>query len=158
VIDRVKDKKRWVAGSQAEVANFFAVATDTVHAWRKKGMPGVSGRYDLREILIWLRGDGPWREREKVDHPATAQDRRREFQAQLEELKLRKELGELIPREHVHATYQELADSLRNAGDVLQRIYGEAAMEILNDALERARGSIHDRFAAQSTVDRSGDG
>lgn len=153
MIGRSKETRQWIARNQAELADVCGVSVDTVHAWRKKGLPGVSGRYDLREILLWLRNTGPWRPRDETAGPVTAQDRRREFQAQLEELRLRKELGELIPREHVHETYQKLADSLRNAGDVLQRVYGEAALEILNDALERARGAIHERFAVGASVD-----
>jgi hypothetical protein len=156
VIDRGKDKKRWSAGSQAEVAAFFGVSVQAVSVWRQSGMPGTPGHYDLAEVLNWLRTKGPWRPKaEIVSGPA--KDMRLEYQAQREGVKLRKELGELIPREHVHATYQELAESLRGAGDVLQRVYGEAALEILNDALDRARDAINGRFAADSSVDHSGD-
>lgn len=153
-----KREKRWIAKSQSEVAEFFGVALDTVQAWRKKRMPGAPGRYDLAEILSWLRSEGPWRQREEsTDRLATAVDRRREYQAQLEELKLRKELGGLIPREHVHETYQLLADKLRTVGDTLQRIYGEAALEILNDALDSARDCIHERFATGVPLDGAGE-
>jgi len=148
VVNPKKPKtNRWAVKTQGEVAAFFDVTIDSVKLWRRKGMPGTAKCYDVREILAWLRSAGPWRPRDQSSIQGDAKQKRLEFQAKIEELRWRRQAGEVIPRDDVHDTYREIASSLRSAGEVLGRLFGDAAVEIINDALDVASRRIHDRFS-----------
>ncbi|HEY3965485.1 MAG TPA: hypothetical protein VGM05_13095 [Planctomycetaceae bacterium] len=45
----------YVVTSAAEVASFARVSARTVATWLARGMPGGSGRYDLRDVFEWVR-------------------------------------------------------------------------------------------------------
>lgn len=53
------DVKPWVVSSRGLVAEFFGVSTQTVKDWKSNGMPGTSGKWDLKAIRTWqdLRRD-----------------------------------------------------------------------------------------------------
>src|SRR5690606_11761654 len=42
-----------VAANLGHIAAYFGVGLSTVKAWRQMGMPGVSGNYNLVDVLVW---------------------------------------------------------------------------------------------------------
>ena len=46
---------RRLVRSQTEVARHFKVTDKTVGNWRRAGMPGFYGSYDLNQIEVWLK-------------------------------------------------------------------------------------------------------
>jgi len=58
VVSRVGGRQ---ARTRSEVAKAFGVAEETVKDWRRKGMPGKPGSYDLAAIFWWRRYFHPLR-------------------------------------------------------------------------------------------------
>ena len=165
MIANAKKKSRWTAANQAEVGEFFGVSMDTIAAWRKKGMPGVSGRYDLREILVWVRSEGPWRQRGGVDIGTGPLDdliveagdspnleRCRLAKAQLLELELETKRSSLLPREKVRSGLGRFAAILRQLGERLGKRYGPEVIGSVNDALDDCQRVINDEFSCGDDV------
>lgn len=159
MIAQAKKRVRWTAANQADVGEFFGVSLDTVASWRKKGMPGTSGRYDLAAILVWLRSDGPWRSRGGSDLTGGPLDelivaagdspnleRYRLARAQLAELELERQKGSLLPREKVRSGLGRFAAILRQLGERLGKRHGPDVFGSVNDALDDCQRVIDDEF------------
>jgi hypothetical protein len=77
----------------SEVAKALAVHERTIYLWKKRGMPGSTGQYDLDEIRQWRE--------EQVDVDATPVESERAKLLSIErrqrELKLQQALGEVAP-------------------------------------------------------------
>lgn len=159
MIAQGKKRARHIVANQAEVGEFFRVSLDTVASWRKKGMPGASGRYDLAEILVWLRSDGPWRPRGGGDLTGGPLDelivaagdspnleRYRLAKAQLAELELERQKGSLLPREKVRSGLGRFAAILRQLGERLGKRHGPEVFGSVNDALDDCQRVIDDEF------------
>ncbi len=96
------------------------------NARRRGGNPGADGEDDPL-----LSGSG-----------SPALERYREERAQLARLDRMEREKSLVPREEIRSALAEIAGILRTAGEVLQQSYGNAASEILNDALDDAEAAI----------------
>jgi hypothetical protein len=59
--------------------------------------------------------------------------------------------GQLVPRDQARAAMSRIAAILREAGQTLERQFGSAAAEILNEALDEAEGEITSQFDRQPT-------
>lgn len=152
-------RKRWQAQNQTEVAEFFGVSVDTVHLWRKKGMPGSSGRYDLHDVLAWLRSDGPWRP--KIIEPSQSAglddlivasgdspnlERYRLAKAQLAELELEGKRRAVVPRDMARAALGRVASLWRRYGERLGKRHGPEELASFNETLGEAQQVIDDEF------------
>ena len=52
-----RDSEPWIVRTLADVARFFSKSPATIKTeWRRRGMPGKSGGWDLREIFEWREG------------------------------------------------------------------------------------------------------
>lgn len=79
------------------------------------------------------------------DSPALEQQRR--LKNQLLEIQLARELGNYVPRLHVHTGLATFAGLIRKAGEVLQRQYGDDAYQILDEALVEAQNALERALA-----------
>ncbi|HBN76722.1 MAG TPA: hypothetical protein DD473_13065 [Planctomycetaceae bacterium] len=87
-----------------------------------------------------------------------ALERYREERAILAKLDRLEREGQLIPRDEIRLGLGQIAAILRTAGEMLQRQFGNDAVEILNDGLEEAErciSKICDRDAPSSDEDQS---
>ena len=89
----------------SQVAEFFAVAENTVTRWRRReGYPRIRGRYELREIARWIAGH-----RESTQQPSQVA----ELRAERLRMELEKDRGELIEADHVEWAIGWLCSSAR---------------------------------------------
>lgn len=138
-----------------KVARFFDLASDSIKAWRRSGMPGKPGRWNLSEITLWkIRrmksgGDdgGIRQEKTKVEIA--------KLQAQIQRLKHASEVdaGKLIDRTRVEA---ELALLLVNYRDFIMRtpdrLRPRLPIEFENQIVADIKHEL--RTALQEVVDR----
>lgn len=166
MIAHSKKPKRWLAVNQSEVAGFFRVSLDTVATWRKKGMPGSPGRYDLAEVLAWWQSEGPGRHR--IGHDAgngslddlivAAGDspnleRYRLAKAQLAELELEQKRRSLIPRDAARSVLGRIASLWRRYGERLGKRHGPEAVLSFNETFEEAKRVIDDELCGDELSD-----
>jgi hypothetical protein len=65
--------------------------------------------------------------------------------------------GSLLPRDDVREALGRMASMLRSAGEALQRQFGAAAAEILNEALEDAQREVDRCFGKEELSDQASD-
>lgn len=101
-----------VVRTQGEVARHAGVAVQTVRDWRRTGMPGRPGHWDLLEIEVWRRerrragGD----ETPAGEIPTDPKRKREHYLAELARLKVEAETRRLIPvDEHERALTERSA-------------------------------------------------
>lgn len=92
----------WRHVNRLQLSALLGVHVDTVTQYARDGMPGLDGGgygiesvYDAVDCLDW------WRERQGRNAKEKAQTRAYDAQAQLNELKLSKQRGDLLSREEV---------------------------------------------------------
>ncbi len=125
-------------------------------------MPGGSGRYDLRKIILWREKDrtkkAPGRD-DSGDPYLDGDDspnleRYRGAKADLAELDLAKKRKEVIDLNLAHEGLGCIAEIIRQAGETLQARFGIEARDILDAALVRSGEEVRTRFGEP---DGSGD-
>ena len=94
----------------------------------------------MHQVVPWLlarqlrrtTGDDP-----ALDGPSDspALERYRAAKADLAEMQLERERGELISRDHVRAALGRWAGPLRRAGEILEKQHGQSARKVLDEAL-----------------------
>jgi hypothetical protein len=121
-------------------------------------MPGKPGRYDLAEILAWLRSDGPWRARggdllTGSDDPLLAVggdspnlERYRLARAQLAELELETKRGSVFPRDVARSVLGRIASLWRRYGERLGKRHGPEEVVSFNETFQEAQRVIDDEF------------
>ena len=125
-----------------QVAEHCGVHRRTVHEWLRQHCPGKPGTYDLDAIAAWrdARSRAAKEEDGALAGPASpGLERYRLARAAIAELELEQLRGRLVPRDEVHAVMDQVAGVLRNAGEVLQRHYGDEARQVLEEAIDNAR-------------------
>lgn len=83
-----------------------------------------------------------------------ALERYREERAAMARLDRLEREGSLLPRNEVRESLARIASILRSAGETLQRQYGNAAVEILHEALEDAQREVDRCFGTEVNGDR----
>ncbi|GJM43475.1 MAG: hypothetical protein DHS20C21_03170 [Gemmatimonadota bacterium] len=127
----------WIVSSQRMVGSAFGVSVKTIESWRSNGMPGEPRAWDLVAIAEWkTRRDFEQQEaRISVGHdeedefdldpdsPKGAkywETRFRRARAEMHEMKLKTERGELVPRDEVilawAARFAQAKNSLMTLG------------------------------------------
>ena len=84
-----------------------------------------------------------------------ALERYREERAAIARLDRLEREGQLLPRDATREMLGRIAGILRGAGDTLQRQFGNAATEILHEALDDAQREIDRAFASNTDADDS---
>lgn len=158
-----KQKPKYLAQSQDEIAAFCGQSIKTVQGWALQGMPGKKrGNYDLAEVVQWLRQSGPWRQNAKPafagsddpllvgnDADSDGLERYRQAKAALAELDLEERKGQLISREKVRPVLARWAAVIRRCGESLGKVFGASAAEKLNDALDECSRVVDDIGSAE---------
>jgi phage terminase Nu1 subunit (DNA packaging protein) len=155
-------KTPWIVGGFGEIAAIFGVSRDTVRKdWVSRGMPGGSGRYDLRKIILWRekdrakktpgRDDGGDPFLDGDDSPNL--ERYRGYKADLAALELQKKRKEVIDLSLAHEGLGCIAEIIRQAGETLQVKFGVEARDILDAALVRSGEEIETRFGVTDGSD-----
>jgi hypothetical protein len=155
-------KTPWIVGGFGEIAAIFGVSRDTVRKdWVSRGMPGGSGRYDLRKIILWRekdrakkvpgRDDGGDPFLDGDDSPNL--ERYRGYKADLAALELQKKRKEVIDLSLAHEGLGCIAEIIRQAGETLQGKFGVDARDILDAALVRAGEEVSTRFGIPDGID-----
>lgn len=83
---------------------------------------------------------------------SVALERYREERAAIARLDRMEREGSLLPRDEVREAMGRVASMIRGAGDALQRHFGQAAADILIDALDDAEREIARTFADDTTA------
>lgn len=160
------DKTKWIAESQAELAELCDVSLATVSHWARSGMPGKPGRYDLRKIIPWLRTDGPCvhtRQKSDDDDPLMADgespglERYRQAKAAHAELDFAERQGELIARGKVKTLLGRWASILRRMGERISKRFGNDAAMMVNDSLRECGAVAKHEIGGPGTTDDSAD-
>lgn len=157
---------RYLVPKQADVAAFFAQSVDTVKNWAKAGMPGKPPRYDLQEIVTWLRQKGPWRDARTrqaaagddealvLSGPSTeGLERLRAAKAALAELELQAKRGSLISVEQAKDVGLLWAVVWKRLGERLARRYGSEAAAAVTEALQEAQRVLDTGLAGPPHAD-----
>lgn len=92
-----------------------------------------------------------------VGGASPALERYREERASLARLDRREREMELLPRDEVRQSLAKMAAVLRVAGETLQRQYGQAAADILNEALDDTEHEINHFFGHEPSADLAPD-
>ena len=154
---RKRQGSQWIAKTQADAGAFFGVSVPTIQVWAKQGMPGQRGFYDLQAIFHWLKS------RQNLDANSDALEMQRLEKAKILRLERLERERELVSFSAIHGYLTEFATDLREAGEQLQREFGNEAARWLNekldDAVERLERAQRDREnEGISEMDRIGDG
>lgn len=150
--------------TQADVAEAYAVAVDTVKRWRSEGMPGKNGCYVLGEISAWLRTEGPWKPHAKpqsipgddpllADGDSPALERYRLAKAKHAELDLEERRARLIDREKCREVLARWAAEIRLMGERLAKQHGNEAAETVNDALDECKSIVIESLSETGDAD-----
>jgi len=132
----------------ADVAKHFGVAVRTVSNWRASGMPGELGRFDLAEIAAWRAAQGGGRQGQMKPR-----DRLNEADAQLKELKLARERGELVPAEAVVRLFRRhIGEANVHLRQLPEEIVGEFGQFVPPNQLARLRQTVQGRVDAACLV------
>lgn len=138
---RTVPKKKWRewSGRQATILNEQAA---------RYGIPIGSALIELPAVVRWLHDflAANARKLAGIDHAdptiagkqSEALERKRLADAQIAELRYKRELGEWISRRKVHEGLAVFAGVLRQANETLQREFGREAHRILDEALDDA--------------------
>ena len=143
MIGKKKQHREWVARSQGELAALFDVSPSTVRDWRVLGMPGGSRSYDVGQVIRWLRTEGPWRVAPRLETDTNPLDEYRRARAEREKLALQRDRDEYVPVSDMQQVFTVIATCLRDAAETLQRLYGDGAADVHNDALAEAERQLN---------------
>jgi|GEM_PF-6820635 len=83
-----------------EVAEFLGLQPTTMKGWRRAGMPGWAGRYDLLEVALWrikrIKGEGVATDAQGV--PTDPRARKSHYDALRSKLRYETEIGQRVDR------------------------------------------------------------
>lgn len=136
---------RWVVATLEQVGKFWSVALGTVDEWRRQGMPGRSGRYDLSAIAQWFRtyrkGEPGGAESTARSPLAAARLAREIARARREQLELERMQGKLVNVDDASAQRKQLVCWL---DDVLQRLGAELHILLADKPRNRTQPVVED--------------
>jgi phage terminase Nu1 subunit (DNA packaging protein) len=160
-IGRPTKSKPRVVNTMTELAAFCGVAVKTIQHWKEtEGFPvEEDGSWSPFKVGQWHairnaiptapagdedtgdEANNPWLEEYRKEKTLLARMDRRE-----------RERG-LLDRERTHSFMLRVASLLRGVTDKLQRMFGESAYEILNDAIDDMEAETEREFADDPEFD-----
>ncbi len=147
-----QDTPPWMLSSQAKVAEFFGVSPRTVDSWRRSGMPGENGKWNLQKILFWLRTSGPWRPKVVVDDAmmqggdSPALERFRLARARIAENELARQEGTLVDQDVMKEILGLWAAVNRRFALKLQKEFGPRGRELYDEWLNSSEKTVRNFF------------
>lgn len=155
------DKARWTAGSAEEAAAVLGISSRQFKSYLPRGCPGSPKNYPMSDIIAWCK-EHVWKAKpglvltgedaalaEGVDSPSL--ERWRAARADMAELDLHQRQQELVALSDVHELFVLTAQVYRDAGDQLVRQFGNAAGDIIAQALEAAERHAERRWGGLET-------
>jgi len=124
----------------------LGVSKSTVNRWgRRGGCPRNDDKsYHLPTVVQWrielLSGNDGAMLGEGGESPAREELLR--VKTEREKLALKRDRGELLPREELREGFRVIAERIRNAGETLQRQWGEDARLVLDEAIDDAERAL----------------
>jgi hypothetical protein len=148
---RTIPKKHWqrMSGRQVKVINEQAA---------RYGLPIGGPAIDLSAFVMafhdFLAKNAVQLAREEDEllqygHNSPALGRYRDEKARLAQLDRREREGELLPAREVYRIVERLAYFVRTAGVLLQRNFGNEALDILTDALDQYEALMREEFSSE---------
>jgi hypothetical protein len=136
-------KKHWqeMSGRQPKVLNEQA---------SRYGIPLRGKSIDLSAVAAWVHDFLAANAAKLNSDDDTTGEELKKWKAKREKLKYETEIGNLVPRDEVHAGLAIVARHLRTAGEWLGKHAGREAQERLERALDNAQAALDRHF------DRSG--
>ena len=135
---------RWLATSLGEVADLFGAALQTVKQWRTEvpPMPGVDGRYPVKEIIQWRRN-------KDLQTDLAAAKRQQDFelgriQVETKQIELDREKGLILDRQDVELFVATALVELRETIMQLPEKLAASAPQDLKDFV-RSESDMHCR-------------
>jgi len=139
-VSKKKPTDAWRVVDRLQLSKLLGVHRDTVTHYTREGMPvivkGGSGKrssYDAVECVAW------WRENQGKNAKENAQTRAYNAQADLNELKLKIQRGELLPRDEVVAAGQNYTKAWVAKIRALPRAMVQAGCVAKNREIEISR-------------------
>lgn len=146
----------------------MGVGMRTIRDWVAAGAPRKTVRgYDVAAVREWRQknlkpapGHGPPQNGTDpllVGSDSPALERYRLARAKHEELDLAERERQLVSREDLHSWLVQLSNTLRAAGDRLQRMHGVDALRIVEEALDEFDRQVKEKLgSANGTTNGSG--
>ncbi len=164
-----EQKQGFRLNSLEDTSEYFQHALPTIRSWISKGMPReetdeqVCGNkryiYDVRQITIWLRKEGPWRRlptnvprgnaepseddlllTTEADSPAI--ERWRSHKADLAEMDVEERRGQLASVDFIREKSVPVASLAKSCGEELGSKFGAEAQTTFNDFIASCKGMI----------------
>ena len=132
--------------TRSQVLRGLGVSSSTLDGWRRQGLPDAGGRYDVAEIVRWLRTRIRVQEREGRE-PSRALEEWRRLRASREKLAFDRETGELIDRDVVVAYAGRAVLTVRNRlNDIVRkmaaRLFNAPSREWIEEQLQEEVDAI----------------
>lgn len=141
--------------SQAAVAKHFGVSERTVASWFAAGCPGETGKYNIASITAWRNKN---RRREPpAGSKGIWEERYKKEKAKMARLDRLRRQGELVDRSAAITCWVILARRLQQVGSSLQKVFGPAAVKMLNEAIEDCKREVEATFPDDGFTSNVGD-
>ena len=154
----------FILTKRSEVAEFFGYSLASVDKWLASGMPGTRGKYDIKQMVRWLRTEGPWRP--LGGNRGTAEDlmdegpesewseEYRKWKARLAEVDYHKRVGALMSVELFRRVMVDAFADVRQFAERQILAHGNGTAEDWAETIERFERKIQDVIGQPGDSDR----
>jgi phage terminase Nu1 subunit (DNA packaging protein) len=158
--------QNFVVARRADAAKFFGVSVQALDKWIQAGMPGTRNAYDLHKIVLWLRTEGPWRQRVgctggtvedlDVESPESEwSEEYRKWKARIAELDYQERAGELVSvARATHVWVDVVMPEVRQFAERVIRAHGNGTADDWRETCERIDGAIEREFSNGDNQER----
>jgi phage terminase Nu1 subunit (DNA packaging protein) len=145
----------WILPSLSSVAEFYDVPAGTVRTWRQDGMPGTRSQWDLKVIDKWVHETGRKTSRQKTaaltedplfDETVDSEglERYRMARAQLEEIKLAEQRGQVVLMSAFQECARSILSPLRKLQETLKRRQDHDTFGLVEEAIDEMDRGLSD--------------
>lgn len=124
----------------AACARFFSVSERTISYWLAEGCPGERGRYPLPEMVEWAKANKWFKSSDPMLAGGDSDnlERYRGLKADLAEMDLQERRQQMVNLDAIKPAFIGALGHIKNAGEKLDRQFGNEALAILLDAWDQA--------------------